>query len=97
MTNFLPPVEQNIQLRAKIRKLQVGDSLSFGPNRLAKVLEILTTEDNSRTPNYRVRTGDKKEYFVFKNQVKSVIHKSTDNYDDLQEPDFTVLKNYRAA
>lgn len=95
MNQTIPAVPQNIKVRTDIDRIKPHDSIRFGLH-LARVVEVLSTNPESPTPHFLVEVGRGerlRQYQVFRNQIKGVIFKSTDEYEDLGEPDFSVLKS----
>lgn len=95
MNQTIPAVQQNIKVRTDIDRVKPQDSIRFGMY-LARVLKVLSTNPASTTPHFLVEVGRgarARQYQVFRNQIKGVIFKSTDEYEDLGEPDFSVLKS----
>lgn len=95
MNQTVPAVPQNLKVRTDLERVKPQDSIRFGLH-LARVIEVLSTDPESTTPHFLAEVGRgsrARQYKVFRNQVRGVIFKSTDTYDDLGEPDFSVLKS----
>lgn len=88
--NPAPP--QNIILTAKLRKLEIGDSVQFKPvgggqPLLMKVSEIIVNKRDADLPRMIVGYRASKRYYTLEDRVMHVIKKSTDEYEDLTIPD----------
>lgn len=85
----LPVAEQNIILKAKLRKLEIGDSVQYlpaagGMHPLVKVTAILENQKNPQAPRLLMamnRRGD--QLRILETQVSHVIPMSKDEYPDL--------------
>ena len=86
-----PAPQQNIILQAKLRKLEVGDTVQFkmlngGVPLLMKVDTILVNKRDSTLPRMLVGTRAGKSMRTLEDRVTHVIKKSTDEYEDLILP-----------